>query len=62
MKPYKFMQVLDESVIKRLDRIAKAKGISKQQLIRAVIVPEWEAFIMTRQSFKKRVRRGTKKG
>jgi len=57
MKPYKFMQVLDESIVKQLDRIAKAKGITKQQLIRAVIIPEWEAFIMTRQSFKKRVKK-----
>jgi len=42
MKPVKFMQVLDESVINRLKPVYKAKGITLQQMIRAVIIPEWE--------------------
>jgi hypothetical protein len=62
MKPYKFMQVLDEPVVRRLRKLGKSRGIPLQQMIRAVIIPEWEAYIMTRESFKKRVRRGIKKG
>jgi len=35
------MQTLDDTIYKELDKIAKRRGISIQELIRAVIVPEW---------------------
>jgi len=37
----KFMQSLDPQVYTELTRIAKQRGISMQELIRAVIVPDW---------------------
>lgn len=37
----KFMQTLDDTIYKELEKIAKRRGISIQELIRAVIVPEW---------------------
>ena len=37
----KFMQSLDPHVYSELTRIAKQRGISMQELIRAVIVPDW---------------------
>jgi len=37
----KFMQSLDPQVYNELTRIAKVRGISMQELIRAVIVPDW---------------------
>ena len=37
----KFMQSLDPQVYSELTRIAKQRGISMQELIRAVIVPDW---------------------
>jgi hypothetical protein len=37
----KFMQSLDPQVYTHLTKIAKARGISMQELIRAVIVPDW---------------------
>ncbi len=37
----KFMQSLDPQVFNELTRIAKQRGISMQELIRAVIVPDW---------------------
>ena len=37
----KFMQTLDESVYQRLKMIAEQRGITIQELIRAVIIPEW---------------------
>ncbi len=39
--PTKFMQSLDPQVYAELRKIAKDKGISMQELIRAVIVPDW---------------------
>ena len=35
------MQTLEETVYKDLEKIAKRRGITIQELIRAVIVPEW---------------------
>ncbi len=35
------MQTLDDTIFKELEKIAKRRGISIQELIRAVIVPEW---------------------
>jgi hypothetical protein len=37
----KFMQSLSDETYKKLDEIAKEKGIKIQELIRAVIIPEW---------------------
>src|SRR3989442_11662 len=37
----KFMQTLDDTIFRELEKIAKKRGISIQELIRAVIVPEW---------------------
>ena len=37
----KFMQTLETKVYNKLDEKAKARGISIQELIRAVVVPEW---------------------
>jgi len=37
----KFMQTLDEEIYSKLEEIAKQRGISVQELIRAVVVPEW---------------------
>jgi predicted DNA-binding ribbon-helix-helix protein len=35
------MQTLDDFIYKELEKIAKKRGITIQELIRAVIVPEW---------------------
>ncbi len=37
----KFMQTLDDTIYRELVKIAKKRGITIQELIRAVIVPEW---------------------
>ena len=37
----KFMQTLDKAVYDTLKKIAQRKGINIQELIRAVIIPEW---------------------
>lgn len=37
----KFMLTLEEFVYKELEKVAKKRGIGMQELIRAVIVPEW---------------------
>ena len=37
----KFMQSLDPEVYAQLRKVAKERGISMQELIRAVIVPDW---------------------
>jgi len=37
----KFMQALEPHWERRLKRMAKKRGIGLQQLIRAVIIPEW---------------------
>ena len=39
----KFMQTLEIGVYRRLNSIANEKGITVQELIRAVILPEWMA-------------------
>jgi hypothetical protein len=39
--PTKFMQSLDPQVYSELRKIAKERGITMQELIRAVIVPDW---------------------
>lgn len=37
----KFMQTLDDEIYRKLEEIAKQRGISVQEVIRAVIVPDW---------------------
>jgi predicted DNA-binding ribbon-helix-helix protein len=37
----KFMQTLDNDIYKKLSKMAKERGITIQELIRAVIIPEW---------------------
>ncbi len=37
----KFMQSLDPQVYTELTKIARERGITMQELIRAVIVPDW---------------------
>jgi hypothetical protein len=39
--PTKFMQSLDPQVYAELRKLAKERGITMQELIRAVIVPDW---------------------
>jgi hypothetical protein len=39
--PTKFMQSLNPQVYAELRKIAKERGITMQELIRAVIVPDW---------------------
>jgi len=37
----KFMQTLEQEVYEQLQQIAGKRGIKVQELIRAVIIPEW---------------------
>lgn len=37
----KFLQTLDESIYSKLENLAKKKGITIQELLRAVIIPDW---------------------
>lgn len=37
----KFLQTLDDSIYTKLEKIAKKKGISVQELVRAIIIPGW---------------------
>ncbi len=37
----KFMQTLSNSVYGELEKIAMKRGITMQELIRAVIIPDW---------------------
>lgn len=37
----KFMQSLDDEIYNKLQEIANSRGITIQELIRAVIIPEW---------------------
>lgn len=37
----KFLQSIDDAIYTRLDKQAAKKGITVQELIRAVIVPNW---------------------
>jgi hypothetical protein len=40
-KNFKFMQSLDPKWTKRLKKMARKRGITMQELIRAAIIPEW---------------------
>ena len=35
------MQTLDDLIYRELEKLAKKRGITIQELIRAVVVPEW---------------------
>ncbi len=37
----KFMQVLDRTIFQRLIRIARTRGVTVQELIRAIVIPYW---------------------
>ena len=37
----KFMQSLDPEIFKQLQEIAEKRGITIQELLRAVIIPDW---------------------
>ncbi len=37
----KFMQTLNDPMYRELEKVAQKKGITVQELIRAVIVPDW---------------------
>ncbi len=37
----KFMQSLNPEVYAELEKLARERGISVQELVRAVVVPEW---------------------
>jgi len=37
----KFMQTLDDEIYRKLEQIAKQRGITVQELIRAIIIPDW---------------------
>jgi hypothetical protein len=41
MPNIKYIQSLDNHIYSQLNQIAKQKGIGVQQLIRAIIIPEW---------------------
>jgi hypothetical protein len=49
----KFMQSLDLKVEKRLRRIAKSRGISLQELLRSIIIPEWMEVAEIREALRK---------
>jgi predicted DNA-binding ribbon-helix-helix protein len=38
---HKFMQTLDDEIYRKLEHVAKQRGITVQELIRAVIIPDW---------------------
>jgi len=37
----KFMQTVEQTVYDELNRIAQERGITLQELLRAIIIPEW---------------------
>jgi hypothetical protein len=37
----KFMQVLDRTIFLRLKALAKSRGVTVQELIRVLVIPEW---------------------
>lgn len=37
----KFLQTIDDSIYSRLEKLAKKRGITVQELMRAVIIPSW---------------------
>lgn len=45
----KFQQSLSPEVVEELEEIAKQRGMKIQQLIRYVIIPEWQAMRKAKQ-------------
>ncbi len=39
----KFMQTLNDRMYKEIEKMAKKRGVTVQELIRAVVLPEWLA-------------------
>lgn len=37
----KFMQVLDRSIFMRLKDLSKSRGVTVQELIRVLVIPDW---------------------
>lgn len=37
----KILQTIDDVIYSRLEKLAKKRGITVQELIRAVIIPSW---------------------
>ncbi len=37
----KFMQVLDRGIFLRLKEIARTRGVTVQELIRVLVIPDW---------------------
>ena len=40
-KSVKLLQTIDDAIYSRLEKLAKKRGITVQELIRAVIIPSW---------------------
>lgn len=40
-KSVKLLQTIDDVIYTRLEKVAKKRGITVQELIRAVIIPSW---------------------
>ena len=49
----KFMQTLDNDVYRELNIVAKQRGIPVQELLRAVILPDWMLTFDRKSSTKK---------
>jgi hypothetical protein len=41
MANVKYMQTLEAKVFSELRRLAKERGVNVQELVRAVIIPDW---------------------
>ena len=37
----KFMQVLDRGIFLKLKEVAKSRGVTVQELIRVLVIPDW---------------------
>jgi len=58
----KFMQTVEETVYEELKRLAQERGITLQELLRAIIIPEWvKLHSPDRRSGIKRFRRSTQR-
>lgn len=48
----KFMQVLDKTVLVQLRREARKRGVTVQEVIRTIIIPDWLVQERNRNRFK----------
>lgn len=48
----KFMQVLDKTVLVQLRREARKRGVTVQEVIRTIIIPDWLVQERDRNRFK----------